>query len=155
MRHDADGQVTEVGARTRTVPPALRRVLQHRDRGCRFPGCGLRFTQAHHIEHWAEGGPTTLSNLALLCRRHHRSVHEDGFDVERLANGELEFRRPDGRPLPEAPRLPAVSVGAVESLREQNVGAGVEVDGHTLTPDWDGKSLNVGYAISVLHPLAT
>ena len=154
MRHGPDGDVTEVGARTRTVPPALRRVLQQRDRGCRFPGCGLRFTQAHHIEHWAAGGPTTVSNLALLCRRHHRSVHEDGFDVERLANGALEFRRPDGRPLPEAPRLPAVPVGAVESLREQNVGDGVEVDGHTLTPDWDGTSLNVGYAISVLHPLA-
>jgi len=154
MRHGPDGEVTEVGARTRTVPPALRRVLQQRDRGCRFPGCGLRFTQAHHIEHWAAGGPTTVSNLALLCRRHHRSVHEDGFDVERLANGELQFMRPDGRLLLEAPRSPAVSVGAVDSLCEQNAVAGAEVDGHTLTPDWDGKPLNVVYAIAVLHPLA-
>src|SRR5437660_8105164 len=72
MRHDADGRITEVGARTRTIPTALRRVLQHRDRGCRFPGCGLPFGQGHHIRHWAHGGPTTLSNLALLCRRHHR-----------------------------------------------------------------------------------
>src|SRR6266404_4064716 len=69
MRHDADGRVTEVGARTRTIPPALRRALQHRDRGCRFPGCGRSFGQGHHIRHWAHGGPTTLSNLALLCRR--------------------------------------------------------------------------------------
>src|SRR5262249_48285269 len=70
MRHDAEGRITEVGARTRTIPPALRRALQHRDKGCRFPGCGLPFGQGHHVRHWANGGPTTLSNLALLCRRH-------------------------------------------------------------------------------------
>ena len=69
MRHDRDGRITEIGARTRTIPPALRRALQHRDRGCRFPGCGRSFGQGHHIRHWAHGGPTTLSNLALLCRR--------------------------------------------------------------------------------------
>src|SRR5437660_31704 len=103
MQHGQDGRVVEVAARTRTIPPALRRALHHRDRGCRFPGCGLRFGQAHHIRHWAQGGPTTLSNLAMLCRRHHRSVHEDGFQVERLADGELQFRRPNGRVLPNAP----------------------------------------------------
>ena len=59
MRHDRDGRVLEIGARTRTIPPALRRALQHRDRGCRFPGCGVRFGQGHHIRHWAHGGPTT------------------------------------------------------------------------------------------------
>ncbi|HET9491458.1 MAG TPA: DUF222 domain-containing protein, partial [Methylomirabilota bacterium] len=83
MRHDRDGRLLEVGARTRTIPPALRRALQHRDRGCRFPGCGVRFAQGHHLRHWAQGGPTTLSNLALLCRRHHRSVHEEGYRVDR------------------------------------------------------------------------
>jgi len=87
MRHDADGQITEVGARTRTIPPALRRALQHRDRGCRFPGCGRTFGQGHHIRHWARGGPTTLSNLTMLCRRHHRAVHEEGYQVERQADG--------------------------------------------------------------------
>ena len=66
MRHDADGRIVEVGARTRTIPPALRRALHHRDRGCRFPGCTVRVGQGHHIRHWAAGGPTTLSNLALL-----------------------------------------------------------------------------------------
>jgi hypothetical protein len=68
MRHDEDGQVVEIGARTRTIPPALRRALHHRDRNCRFPGCNVRFGQGHHVRHWAQGGPTTLSNLALLCR---------------------------------------------------------------------------------------
>ena len=154
MRHDPDGRVIDVGARTRTIPPALRRVLQHRDRGCRFPGCGLRFTQAHHIQHWAQGGPTTLSNLALLCRRHHRSVHEDGFHVKRLANGELQFTRPDGRPLPEAPRLPVVQAEAVDVLRAQNANTGARLDAHTLTPAWDGTRFDVVHAIDVIHPRA-
>jgi 5-methylcytosine-specific restriction endonuclease McrA len=105
MRHGRDGRVVEVAARTRTIPPAIRRALHHRDRGCRFPGCGIRFGQGHHIRHWAQGGPTTLSNLALLCRRHHRSVHEEGYQVDRQLDGELRFRRPDGRVLPEVPSL--------------------------------------------------
>jgi 5-methylcytosine-specific restriction endonuclease McrA len=154
MRHDGDGRITEIGARTRTIPVALRRALQHRDRGCRFPGCGLRFTQGHHIQHWAQGGPTTLSNLTLLCQRHHRSVHEDGFHVVGLPNGDLEFRRPDGRLLAEAPRLPDVPTNAAEVLCEKNVNAGARPDTHTLTPDWDGTRFNVGYAIDVMHPRA-
>jgi len=154
MRHDADGGVTEIGARTRTIPPALRQVLQHRDRGCRFPGCGLRFTQGHHIRHWAAGGPTTLSNLALLCRRHHRAVHEEGFQVERLADGELRFTRPNGELLPEAPRMPDVPADPVTLLYGQNEATGVHVNSNTLTPRWFGESLNVGYAISVMHPRA-
>ena len=83
MRHDQDGQIVEVGARTRTIPPALRRALQHRDQHCRFPGCGVRVGQGHHIRHWAHGGPTTLSNLLLVCTRHHRAVHEEGYQVVR------------------------------------------------------------------------
>jgi hypothetical protein len=58
MRHDTDGVIVEVGARTRTIPTALRRALVYRDHGCRFPGCDLPFGQAHHIKHWAQGGPT-------------------------------------------------------------------------------------------------
>jgi Domain of unknown function (DUF222)/HNH endonuclease len=154
MRHDADGWITEVGARTRTIPPALRRALQHRDRGCRFPGCGLRFTQGHHIQHWAQGGPTTLSNLALLGRRHHRSVQEEGFQVERLASGELEFRRPDGRLLPEVPRLPQVPAHAADALCAQNLNATPQLNAHTLKPNWHGERLDLGYAIDVLHPRA-
>jgi hypothetical protein len=85
MKHDADGRIIEVGARTRTIPPALRRALHHRDRHCRFPGCGIRFGHGHHLRHWAHGGPTTLSNVVLLCHRHHRAVHEEGFQVVRPA----------------------------------------------------------------------
>jgi hypothetical protein len=154
MRHDAGGRVIEVGARTRTIPPALRRALQHRDQGCRFPGCGMRFGQGHHIRHWARGGPTTLSNLALLCRSHHRAVHEEGYQLDRGPGGELRFRRPDGQLLPEVPPAPDVHSDPVTHLRERNDAAGVVLDAQTTRPGWLGERLNVGYAIDVLHPLA-
>ena len=154
MRHDPDGRILEVGARTRTIPPALRRALHHRDRGCRFPGCGLQFGQGHHIRHWAHGGPTTLSNLAMLCRRHHRAVHEDGYQVERQPDGELRFRRPDGRPLLESPGLPAVPSDPVGTLRARHDERGLDVHARTAMPGWLGERLDVGWAIDVLHPLA-
>ena len=154
MQHDANGHVTEVGARTRTIPPALRRALQHRDRGCRFPGCARAFGQGHHIRHWAHGGATTLSNLALLCRRHHRAVHEDGYQVERQADGELRFRRPDGRPLPHVPPPAAVPSDPVNALLAAHDAQGLHLHARTAMPSWPGDRLDVGYAIDVLHPLA-
>ena len=138
MRHERDGRVVEVGARTRTIPPPLRRALQHRDHGCRFPGCGLRFGEGHHVRHWAAGGPTTLSNLTLLCRRHHRAVHEEGYQVARQLDGALEFRRPDGRLLPTSrlrrwcppirfkPFAPRTSGTDSTSTRERGVRSGAE-----------------------------
>jgi hypothetical protein len=155
MRHDPDGRVVEVGARTRTIPPALRRALHHRDQSCRFPGCGLPFGHGHHIRHWAQGGPTTLSNLALLCRRHHRAVHEDGFTVEREADGTLRFRRPDGRPLPDVPSPAAVPIDPVQTLRAGHIAQGLHIHARTSCAEWLGERLNVGWAIDVLHPLAT
>jgi len=154
MRHDPDGRVTEVGARTRTIPPALRRALHHRDRGCRFPGCGVRFGQGHHIRHWAHGGPTTLSNLALLCRRHHRAVHEEGYQVDRQPDGELSFRRPDGQLLPEVPSSPDVARDPVGVLRARHETQGLRIQARTGMSGWLGEALDVGYAIDVMHPLA-
>jgi len=155
MRHDENGWLIEVGARTRTIPPALRRALHHRDRGCRFPGCCVRFTHGHHLRHWAQGGPTTLSNLALLCRRHHRAVHEEGYRVEREPDGALQFRRPDGRLLPEAPPSPAVPADPVGALRARHDAHGLRLHARTACAGWLGERLDVGWAIDVLHPLAT
>ena len=154
MRHDENGRVVEIGARTRTIPPALRRALQHRDRGCRFPGCGVRVGQGHHLQHWAQGGPTTLSNLALLCHRHHRAVHEEGYQVARGPDGALRFRRPDGRPLPEAPSPPVVRRDAVGVLRACHEALGLRLHARTACPGWLGERLDVGWAIDVLHPRA-
>jgi uncharacterized protein DUF222/HNH endonuclease len=155
MRHDADGRIVEVGARTRTIPPALRRALQHRDHGCRFPGCHGRFTQGHHIRHWAQGGPTTLGNLALLCRRHHRAVHEEGYRVERAPDETLRFTTPTGLLLRDVPELSApVPADPVGALRALNDAEGLHLDAHTTCARWLGEPLNLGYAIDVLHPLA-
>src|SRR6266542_935754 len=131
MRHDEEGRVVEIGARTRTIPPALRRALHHRDRGCRFPGCGVRFAEGHHIRHWAAGGPTTLSNLVSLCRRHHRAVHEEGYRVKREPDGELRFYRPYGQYLPEVPIPAAVPDDPVETLRAQHEAQGLEIHART------------------------
>jgi hypothetical protein len=114
---DPNGSVLDVGRRTRTVPPALRRALEVRDRGCRFPGCGLRFTDAHHVVHWADGGETSLENTMLLCRRHHRLVHEEGWSVEWWGERAV-FRDPRGRFHTDtgwkAPELPEDPVRSLE-----------------------------------------
>ena len=154
MRHDEDGRLLEIGARTRTIPPALRRALHHRDRGCRFPGCGGRFTQGHHIRHWAEGGPTTLSNLALLCRRHHRAVHEEGYQVARGPDGALRFQRPDGRLLPDVPPPASIPGDPVSVLRARHDAQGLHLDERTTCAGWLGERLDLVWAIDVLHPLA-
>jgi hypothetical protein len=154
MRHDEEGRLVEIGARTRTIPPALRRALAHRDRGCRFPGCHVRFAEGHHLRHWAHGGPTTLSNLALLCRRHHRAVHEEGFQVARGPDGALRFRRPNGHPLPEVPPPAAVPEDPVAALRACHDAEGLRLTARTACPGWLGEPLDVVWAIDVLHPLA-
>jgi HNH endonuclease len=80
----------EVVRATRVVQPAQRSALAVRDGGCVFPGCDrpLAWCDAHHLWHWVDGGPTDLANLALLCRAHHREVHEGGWRL---------LRGPDGR----------------------------------------------------------
>ena len=77
IRESSEGEPLDVGRKTRTIPSAIRRALKRRDLGCRFPGCvNSRFVDGHHIVHWADGGETKLSNLVLLCRHHHRLLHE-------------------------------------------------------------------------------
>ena len=86
----------DVGRRTPIVPPAIRRAIVARDRHCRFPGCDRpqAWCDAHHVVHWGDGGPTSVANLLLLCRRHHRLVHER-FSLE-MTDGRPMFRRRDG-----------------------------------------------------------
>jgi len=124
IRHAPDGSINEAGRRTRTVSPALRRALEARDRGCRFPGCGLRFTEGHHVKHWADGGETTLDNTLLLCRHHHRLVHEGGWNVSWWGPGKAVFFDPrggthfDGRwQLPEIGDDPAGELVKMNRLR--------------------------------------
>ena len=71
MTHDDDGRILDVGRKTRVVSPALRRALVTRDKECQFPGCDRTYCDAHRLQHWGDGGATSLDNLVLLCRRHH------------------------------------------------------------------------------------
>ena len=93
-----------VGRRSRTVPRSMLRLLRHRDGGCRFPGCTrTRWTHAHHVTHWADGGPTELDNLVTICSAHHRFVHEGGWRIEGDPAGDLKFVHPDGHRLRVGP----------------------------------------------------
>ena len=152
MRHDRDGRVLDVGRKTRTIPPAIRRALTARDRRCRFQGCGSRHCDAHHVRHWADGGATRLENLLLVCRFHHRVVHEDGFTVELRDDGDATFFWPDGRPVGEAPPAPDWDDEPLTMTNQDLASADITIDPHTATPDWHGEPLDLHWAITVLHP---
>ncbi|SEF34172.1 HNH endonuclease [Amycolatopsis pretoriensis] len=85
-----------LGRLRRLISAGLRRALYLRDRGCAFPGCHRppRHCQGHHIRHWAEGGPTNLDNLVLMCAHHHRLLHRSGWEVRIATDGLPEFLPP-------------------------------------------------------------
>jgi hypothetical protein len=107
---EAGGIPIGIGRRSRIVPAWLRRQIFHRDRGCRFPGCGrTRWVDAHHVWHWGDGGPTDLDNLVLFCHTHHQLLHERGWSVRGDPNRRLRFHDPTGREAFARPRAgPAV-----------------------------------------------
>ena len=139
VRHGPDGGILDVGRRRRTIPPATRRALESRDRGCRFPGCGSRFTDAHHVVHWADGGETKLDNLVLLCRVHHRLLHEAGFRLELnpWPGGRPVFYDRRGLPVPEAPPVTEVRGGPVDALVRANRQRGVQPGWQTASCRWE------------------
>ena len=135
------GEPLDVGRKTRTIPPAIRRALSARDRGCRFPGCCFkRYVDGHHVKHWAEGGETKLSNLVTLCRFHHRLVHEGGAVIQVLDDGGFRFVKPDGEVF-DSPALPSTDW---EALVEGN--QGVPITPQTALTGWRGESLDLGLA---------
>ena len=98
------GQALGLGRRTRQVPRWLSRQLRRRDGGCRFPGCHrTRWLHAHHLRHWAQGGPTDPDNLVMLCGYHHRLLHEGGWHVEGHPDDSLSFVHPLGKALSTRP----------------------------------------------------
>ena len=91
------GDAIALGRTKREPSASMMRQLRHRDRGCRFPGCGsTAFANAHHIVWWSRGGATDLNNLLLICGFHHRLVHEHGWTVERADDGRLRWFRAGG-----------------------------------------------------------
>ena len=91
-----NSELLDLGRTARLATPAQRRALAlHRD-GCAFPGCTrpTPWCSVHHIQHWADGGPTDLDNLVLLCDYHHRVIHHDGWTIQRATDRELDFIPP-------------------------------------------------------------
>ena len=137
IHHAPDGSILDVGRRTRTIPPAVRRALEARDGGCRFPGCGLRFTDAHHITHWADRGETKVENLVLLCRFHHRLVHEEGWKVGWWGEGRAVFFDPrGGTHFDGGWEPPELGDRPGAALIDENRRRGVEPDGWTTGARW-------------------
>jgi hypothetical protein len=109
---ESEGHPVGIGRRSRHIPPRVLRLLRHRDLGmCRCPGCERRrWLKAHHLVHWADGGPTDLDNLVLLCHAHHTLLHEGGWSTSGHPARELRFHDPGGRLVERAgPRLARLS----------------------------------------------
>ncbi len=149
---NGDGEPLSVGRKTRAIPPAIRRALKFRDRGCRFPGCtNTRFVDGHHVKHWADGGETSLENLVQLCRHHHRLVHEGGFGCRLLPDGKFEFTAPKQQILDESP--PRIGMFHEQDPYEwfEREMRDLEIDAHTCESKWyAGETLDMQHAVSSL-----
>lgn len=154
---DDRSEPLSIGRRSRSIPPAIRRALGLRDRGCRFPGCThTRFVDGHHIEHWADGGETSLDNLVLLCRHHHRLVHEGGYGCRRTADGRVVFTAPDRSALPESWPLRGIVADQDPRRWFQRAMTDLEIDPETCLPDWHaGNTMDWHMAMSALFEVSS
>ena len=146
----ANGEPLSVGRRIRSIPPAVRRALSNRARGCRFPGCpATQRLHGHHVRHyWAEGGETSLDNLVLLCPTRHRLVHEGGFDVQRLDDGAFRFTNRYGVAV-RPPRSRETSSPDTIVLRNESLG--LAIDCETATAHWHGERIDYDHAADGGH----
>lgn len=146
------GEPLNVGRKTRSIPPALRRALNARDRGCRFPGCThTRYVDAHHIHHWAHGGETKASNLVSLCRFHHRKVHEGAVKVQVLDDGALRFLQPDGQSFDGVAPNHTQPMGNWMQLPAVHQERGIHISKETAVTRWCGESMDYGMAVEGLQ----
>jgi hypothetical protein len=145
---NAEGTVLDVGRRTRSIPPAIRRALWIRDKGCRFPGCtATRFLHGHHVEHRLHGGRTSLENLVFLCSFHHRLVHEAGFSIAMGATGEVVVTAPTGRRV-------SAEMQDIEAVRWTQSVWDDPGPGPMPVPDWDGEPVDYDEAVNSIWPAA-
>lgn len=140
-----DGTLPFDLGRTTPQPSAKQRLfLMVRDGGCVFPACTeRRFVDAHHILHWIDGGPTDVSNLVLLCKRHHHAVHEGGYAVELTTTG-ARWHRPDGALIDETAHAPELDG---PDVIQQNEGLGLTITPDTSVAQWDGSDLALNWCV--------
>jgi hypothetical protein len=141
------GEPLDVGRKSRTIPPAIRRALNARDQGCRFPGCRFkRYVDGHHVKHWADGGETKLTNLVTLCRFRHRLVHEGQITIQTLDDGAFRLLKPDGRSF-DSPTPPPTDSRTIVIAHEA---AELHITPSTAVTHWTGEALDLGLAVEVL-----
>jgi Domain of unknown function (DUF222)/HNH endonuclease len=143
------GEPLNVGRKTRTISAPLRRFLNARDRGCRFPGCTNKRCDAHHIEHWANGGETKPSNLVSLCWFHHRMVHEGRVEILILDDGALRFVKPNGQSFDSVAPDHSHPFDWTD-LPAQHDERGIHINERTAATKWCGESMDYGLAVEVL-----
>lgn len=152
---DENGQVLNIGRRSRTVPAHIRRALSIRDKTCCVPGCTQsRYIDAHHIVHWADGGETSLDNLVSLCRACHRKIHQGVFSIRMEPTApphgqpQLLFETPSGERLTACfPQFPPEAVaGAARALAQM----APAVDAGTCVTHWRGERCDYGMAVDGL-----
>jgi Domain of unknown function (DUF222)/HNH endonuclease len=150
---ERDGLPIDVGRARRIVPTRLRRAVQGRDRGCRFPGCGVpaHRTHAHHLQHWIDGGRTDLDNLVALCGFHHRRLHDGVYRIEAQPGGGMRFETTAGQPITPGPHAVGRE-GAAPSAAElhQRLGAGAEIDALTPLAGDAGAPCDMAYVVSAV-----
>jgi hypothetical protein len=150
LLENSEGEPLDVGRKTRVIPPAIRRAMRARDAGCRFPGCThQRYLDAHHIQHWADGGATQLKNLVALCRQHHRLVHEGGITVRMTPGGVPSFLRPDGTAFDQVISVEQASFDGTE-LQRTHDRQGIHIDSDTAATLWRGEHMNYDLGVHVL-----
>jgi len=150
---DGEGNVLNIGRRARTVPPAIRRALSLRDKTCRFPGCcETRYVDAHHVQHWADGGETSLDNLVTLCRFHHRQLHQGCFSIRtETTRGATRFifTTPKGHAI-ETGAFPQRPDGSAETPAADLRQLAPNVTPQTCVPRWYGERCDYGMAVDGL-----
>ena len=146
------GEPLNVGRKTRSIPPALRRALNSRDKGCVFPGCThKKYVDGHHVHHWANGGETKLTNLVSLCRFHHRLVHEGGVRIERLDDGAWRFIKLDGEAfVSTSPGHTKPMQGDWQTVQKDHEAQDIHIDPNTARTRWRGETMDYGIAVDVL-----
>jgi len=149
VTENEQGEILDIGRKTRSIPPSIRRALNSRDRGCQFPGCThRRYVDAHHIHHWAQGGETKLANLITLCRFHHRYVHEECLTIAGQADGSWRFLRPDGIEFEVI--QPRATVCTWKDLLHSHDEQGIYIDSETAVARWHGERMDYGIGVQVL-----
>lgn len=150
MIENEQGEPLNVGRKTRTIPPGIRRALNSRDKGCRFPGCSFtRYVDGHRLRHWVHGGETKLSNLVSLCRFHHRLVHEGKVAIQRLDDGALRFVRPNGVAY-DSPCPGETSNASVVAMATANAARGIAITRETAIPCMTDSRMDYGLAVEWL-----